>query len=352
MKRSIILYLLAFLIIGAAAYKVVKETRKKSLTKKTVVTIPVFPAEGYLVKDTIAEYELQTIGTIRANESVHIVSEISKRLIFINFSEGTFVSKGTLLFKLDDADLKARLEKFTIMEALAMQNEQRNKALLEKGGISQGVYDEVLNNLKIIQADIHLIQVELDKTEIRAPFSGMIGLRNVSEGAFITPDMILTRLQDVSKVRIDFSIPERYANSIEPGLKISFTLPANPEVFTATIKAAQPNINVTTRNLKIMAMTDNSGGLILPGSSVKVSLQFEESKRTIFVPSQCLVPSLKGYNVYVVSDGKAILREVIVGRRTNMSVQLLDGTKPGDTLVMTNLLRIRPGSKVDILKII
>ncbi len=351
MKRSIILYLLAFLIIGAAAYKVIKERRKKNITK-TAVTAPVFPVEGYLVRDTIAEYELQTIGTIRANESVHIVSEISKRLIFINFSEGTFVTKGTLLFKLDDADLKARLEKFTLMEALAMQNEQRNKTLLEKGGISQGVYDEVLNNLKTIQADIHLIQVELDKTEIRAPFSGMIGLRNVSNGAFITPDMILTRLQDVSKVRIDFSIPERYANSIEPGLKISFTLPANPEVFTATIKASQPNIDVTTRNLKIMAMTDNSSGLILPGSSVKVSLQFEESQRSIFVPSQCLVPSLKGYNVYVVSEGKAILREVIVGRRTNKSVQLLDGTKPGDTLIMTNLLRIRPGSKVEIINTI
>lgn len=351
MKRSIILYLLAFLIVGAAAYKVIKERRKTKLTK-TAVTTPVFPAEGYLVKDTIVEYGLQTIGTVRANESVHIVSEISKRLIFINFSEGTFVSKGTLLFKLDDADLKARLEKFTLMEALAMQNEQRNKTLLEKGGISQGVYDEVLNKLKTIQADIHLIQVELDKTEIRAPFSGMIGLRNVSNGAFITPDMVLTRLQDVSKVRIDFSIPERYANSIKPGLTISFTLPANPEVFTATIKASQPNIDVTSRNLKIMAMTDNSSGLILPGSSVKVSLQFEESKKSIFVPSQCLVPSLKGYNVYVVSEGKAILREVIVGRRTNMSVQLLDGTKPGDTLIMTNLLRIRPGSKVEIINII
>ncbi len=180
----------------------------------------------------------------------------------------------------------------------------------------------------------------------------MIGLRNVSDGAFITPDMVLTRLQDVSKVRIDFSIPERYANSIKPGLTISFTLPANPEVFTATIKASQPNIDFTTRNLKIMAMTDNSSGLILPGSSVKVSLQFEESKKSIFVPSQCLVPSLKGYNVYVVSEGKAILREVIVGRRTNMSVQLLDGTKPGDTLITTNLLRIRPGSKVEIINII
>ncbi|MCK5838675.1 MAG: efflux RND transporter periplasmic adaptor subunit [Bacteroidales bacterium] len=351
MKRSIILYLLAVLIIGAAAYKIIKDRRKNNVTK-TVVAAPVFPAEGYLVKDTLVNYELQTIGTIRANESVHIVSEISKRLIFINFSEGTFVSKGTLLFKLDDADLKAHLEKFTLMEALAMQNEQRNKTLLEKGGISQGVYDEVLNNLKTIQADIHLIQVELDKTEIRAPFSGMIGLRNVSDGAFITPDMVLTRLQDVSKVRIDFSIPERYANSIKQGLTISFTLPANPEVFTATIKASQPNIDVTTRNLKIMAMTDNSSGLILPGSSVKVSLQFEESKKSIFVPSQCLVPSLKGYNVYVVSEGKAILREVIVGRRTNMSVQLLDGTKPGDTLIMTNQLRIRPGSKVEIIKII
>jgi len=349
MKRSIILYVIAILIIGASAYKLIRKKQKEHT--KTTQVAPVFPAEGYIVKDTVTTYELQTIGSIRALESVDIVSEISKRLIKINFNEGTFINKGTMLFKLDDAELNARLEKLLIMESLALQNEQRNKALLDKGGISQNIYDEILNKLKTIQADIHLIKVELDKTEIKAPFSGTIGLRNVSEGAFITPDMILTTLKDDRKVRIDFSIPERYANSIKPGLDISFTLPANPDTLYATIVASEPNIDVSTRNLHIMAMAENNDGMIIPGSSVKVFLNFKENERSIFVPTQCLVPSLKGYNVYIVSNGIAKLKEVTIGMRTNSSVQLLEGTKQGDTLLATNLLRIRPGSMVGITKI-
>ena len=350
MKRSVILYLLAAIIIGASIVKIFKDRRKKSAIQAPS-SVPVFPAEGYLVRDTLVNYELNTIGTIRANESVDIVSEISKRLISINFREGTFLNKGTLLFKLDDADLKARLEKLTIMEELAHQNEQRNKTLLDKGGISQEIYDRVLNHLKTIQADIHLINVDLDKTEIKAPFSGKIGLRYASEGAFVTPDMILTTLQDVCMVRIDFSVPERYANSIKPNTRIDFTIPANPQEFSATIKAVQPNIDIGTRNIRIMAMADNKNGMLFPGSSIKVSLEFEESEPSVFVPSQCLIPSLQGYNVYKVINGKARMNQVTTGRRTNESVQLLDGVETGDTLVMTNILRIRPGSMVKINKI-
>jgi len=350
MKKSIILYFLAAIIIGAAIFKIFKDRQKKHSIQAPAAE-RVFPAEGFLVRDTIVNYELNTIGTIRANESVDIVSEISKRLISINFQEGTYVTKGTLLFKLDDADLKARLEKLTIMEALALQNEQRNKTLLEKGGISQEIYDGVLNNLKTIQADIHLINVELDKTEIKAPFSGKIGLRYVSEGAFVTPDMILTTLQDVSRVRIDLSVPERYANSLKTNMVIVFTTPANPKEFSATIKAIQPNIDIGTRNIQIMAMADNKNGMLFPGSSIKVTLEFEESERSIFVPTQCLIPSLKGYNVYIVKNGEVRMNQVTTGRRTNESVQLLDGTEIGDTLVMTNILRIRPGSLVTIDKI-
>jgi len=350
MKKSIILYIVAGVIIAASVVKIFMD-RRKSHALQSAISSPVILAEGFIVCDTLVNFELNTIGSMRAYESVDMESEISKRLVSVNFKEGTFVKKGTLLFKLDDADLKAMLERLIIQEELASQNEQRNKTLLEKGGLSQQVYDEVLNNLLLLRADIKLINVELDKTEIRAPFSGKIGLRNVSEGAFVTPDRILTTLQDIYKLRIDFSIPERYANSIMSGMKITFTVSGNPCPFTATIKAVQPNIDVDTRNIRIMAVADNSDGLLFPGSSVKVFLDFQETEKSIFVPSQSLLPSLKGYNVYIVSKGKARMSNVKTGIRTKENVQLLEGVKIGDTLVMTNLLRIKPGSYVMINKL-
>jgi len=350
MKKSIILYIIAAAILAAAIYKITRDRKKKHTIKASSTQI-IFPAEGYLVRDTLVHHELNTIGNIRANENVDIVSEISKRLVSINFMEGTFVSKGRLLFKLDDADLKARLEKLTIMEALASENEQRSKTLYEKEGVSQAEYDEVRNRLLTIRADIHLIEVELDKTEIKAPFSGRIGLRNVSEGAFITPDMILTSLHDVSWVKIDLSVPERYANSIECDEQIDFTIQANPQVFTATIKAIEPCIDMGTRNIQVMAIADNKEGLLIPGASIKVVLEFEETERSIYVPSQCLIPSLKGYNIYKVKKGKVLIKQVSTGSRTNECVQLLDGAEIGDTLIMTNVLRIRPGSSVKIIKV-
>ncbi len=310
--------------------------------------MPVFPAEGYIVRDTLVNYEINTIGTLRANEHINIESEISKRLVSVNFDEGTYVKKGTLLFKLDDADLKAQLRKLKLQEELAVQNELRNKALLEQGGISQHVYDDIYNHLQTIRADIQLLNVELDKTEIKAPFAGILGLRYVSEGAYLTPNKVLTTLQDISSIKIDFSVPERYANSIKKGKEITFTIPSNSRIFSAEIEAIQPNINENTRNVEIMAVAGNSEDLLFPGSSAKIALDFTESDSSIFIPSQCLIPSLKGFSVYKLKNGKARMDQVKTGIRTKECVQLLEGVELGDTIVMTNLLRIKTGSKVKI----
>lgn len=349
MKKSIILYVLAGILITASIIKIVRNINRNK-SKKSNTTVNVFPAEGYIARDTIVDFELNTVGSVRAYESTKIVSEISKRLVSINFSEGTFVKKGTLLFKLDDADLKAKLEKLKLQEELAQHNETRNRALLEKGGISQQAYDEAKNTLEVIQAEIREIEVDLDKTEIRAPFSGQIGLRHISEGAFVMPNKILTNLIDVSKLRIDFSVPERYANNISEGMEISFSVPSITKSFTAVVKAIEPNIDAETRNLELMAVVDNSEGLLFAGSTAKISISFSEQEESIYIPTHCLIPSPMGYRAYLMKKGKADLIEVETGIRTNEYVQILDGINSGDTIIMTNLLRIRPGSHVKITK--
>lgn len=349
MKRSIILYLIAAALIAFALFKVIQNRREKH-TVHTPGSQQVLTAEAYVARDTVVNYQINTVGTLRANEHVEIQSEVSQRLITINFHEGSFVRKGTLLFKLDDATLQAEWKKLRIQEELAVQNELRDHVLLEKGGISQQEYDETLNHLKTIQAEIESIEVDIEKTEILAPFSGRVGLRNVSEGAYIRPVDVLTTLKDVSMIKLDFTVPERYAGSIRKGQEVRFTIAGNPDTFTAIIDAFQTAVDVSTRNLAIRALAANTEGLLIPGLSVKVMLDFPESQPSIFIPTQCLIPTIRGYEVFKSWQGVIEAIQVKTGSRTDESVQILEGLLAGDTVIMTNLLRLKHGAKVNIIK--
>ncbi len=350
MKRSIILYILAAALIVFAAVKIVRN-KQKSKSIAPMAAAQAIGADVFVARDTLVTYQINSVGSLLANEHVLIQSEVSQRLVAIYFREGTFVSGGSLLFKLDDATLKADLNKLRIEEELAIQNESRDRVLLEKGGISQQAYDETLNRLKTLQAEIARIQVDIDKTEIRAPFSGRIGLRNVSEGAYVRPADILTTLDDVSRIKLDFTVPERYAGSIGKGLPVTFTISGSPVIYSATIDALEPSVDASTRNLKIRAITDNKEGKLLPGLSAKVFLDFQETTASIFIPSQCLIPVLKGYQVYVCREGLVRAFPVKTGIRNKESVQILEGLSAGDTVVMTNLLRLRSGASVKIVNI-
>ncbi|MBP6977155.1 MAG: efflux RND transporter periplasmic adaptor subunit [Lentimicrobiaceae bacterium] len=347
MKRSIILYILAAALLAFAAIKIV-HNRQKSKSVAPVAAVQSFGADVYIARDTLVSYQISSVGSLLANEHVLIQSEVSQRLVAIYFQEGTFVSRGSMLFKLDDATLQAELNKLKIQEELAAQNESRDHVLLEKGGISQQAYDETLNRLKTLQAETARIRVDIDKTEIRAPFAGRIGLRNVSEGAYVKPSDILTTLEDVSQIKLDFTVPERYAGSISKGQTVTFTITGSPALYSATIDAFEPSVDASTRNLKIRALTSNQEGKLIPGLSAKVFLDFRETSASIFIPSQCLIPVLKGYQVYVCKQGLVRVFPVKTGIRNRESVQILEGLTAGDTVVMTNLLRLRPGMKIKI----
>jgi membrane fusion protein (multidrug efflux system) len=350
MKRSIILYILAAALVAFAAVKIVRN-KQKSKSIAPVAAVQAVGADVYVARDTLVTYQISSVGSLLANEHVLVQSEVSQRLVAIYFREGTYVSRGSLLFKLDEATLKADLNKLRIQEELAIQNESRDHILLEKGGISQQAYDETLNRLKTLQAEIARIQVDIDKTEIRAPFSGRIGLRNVSEGAYVKPTDILTTLEDVSQIKLDFTIPERYAGSISKGQPVTFTISGSPVLYQATIDALEPSVDASTRNLKLRAITDNKEGKLIPGLSAKVFLDFQETSASIFIPSQCLIPVLKGYQVFVCKEGLVKVFPIKTGIRNRESVQILEGLSAGDTVVMTNLLRLRPGARIKLVNI-
>ncbi|MEI6455935.1 MAG: efflux RND transporter periplasmic adaptor subunit [bacterium] len=351
MKRAIIFISIFLVILLLVLFKIFSDKAREKQSAAGVNANPLVPVEAVIVRDTTVEFRFVTVGTILANESVAIVSEINRKVVTIHMKEGSLVEKDQLLFKLDDADIVARINKLTVEEKLASENEVREKALLAKGGISQERYDMVSNRLNTLRAEIAVLRVDLSKTEIRAPFAGKIGLRSVSEGALVNPGIILASLQDISRVKIDFAIPERYAGDLRAGEKVIFTTDYAPEPFTATVEALEPSIDLSTRTIRMRAICENRGGRLVPGASVKVDLKLRSAEKSLFVPTSALIPSVKGYSIFLSKSGRAVRVPVKTGLRNRESVQVLDGILPGDTLVVTNLLRVRKDSPLKIVKL-
>jgi membrane fusion protein (multidrug efflux system) len=190
----------------------------------------------------------------------------------------------------------------------------------------------------------------LSKTEIRAPFSGKIGLRNVSEGALVNPGLILARLQDISRIKVDFSVPERYANDLREGNSVSFLTDYSVKNYSAYIEAVEPNVENTTRTIAVRAVCRNTDGSLVPGTSVRVALNLQGLDKKLFIPTSALIPSVKGYNVFLMKSGKARLQPVKTGIRNRLSVEIVEGLSLKDTVVVTNLLRIKPDSPLSVVK--
>ncbi len=350
MKRTFIISAFILVVVTLILLKIFVFSDKAG-PATGLKTIPVIPVECFIAKDTSVNYQIETVGTLRANEYVEIVSEINRKVVAIYMKEGAFVPAGALLFKLDDADIVARINKLTIENNLALANEAREKILLSKGGISQERFDEVSNLRQIIQAEIDVLKVDLAKTSIIAPFAGKIGLRNISVGALVNPEMTLATLQDIRRIKLDFSIPERYSHDLRAGSQISFRLDYLTNPVMAVIEAIEPTVDVNTRTLMVRAVTSNDNGALVPGTSARVTLILKEWNKNIFIPANALIPSIKGYSVFLIRKGLADPALVKTGLRNSDFVLITEGIDAGDTLVTTNLLRINKGSPLKIVKI-
>ncbi len=345
MKRSYYFIILAVLIIVLIIIKILSRSDSGPAKAATQQAKPV-PVDYFIVKDTIVSFPVTSVGTLLPNEKVEVVSEISRRVTSVVVKEGQMVRKGDLLFRLDDAELKANLNRSQAQLELARNTESRQKQLLATGGISQQVYDEALSKMNSLEAEVAYLKVQLDKTLIQAPFSGKTGLRYVSEGALVNPGTVLTTLEDLSRLKLDFSIPERYAASIHPGMILSFLVQGSKETYTARVEATDPSVDVMTRNIKVRAVADKPATPLVPGISVEVALDLTGSMSAIYIPTECLMSSPKGYKVYVSRKGKAELQEVLTDMRSKAMVNVTLGLSPGDTIVATNLLKLKPSTPI------
>ena len=330
-KSSLLCHLVALPFLMASAFA---ESGAKSTTDP-------LNAEVYVVKRAPFAQTLSTVGTLRANEAVTLVSELPRRLVKIHVTEGSEVAAGELLFKLDDSDLMAELSEIDARMKLADINKTRADNLLPRKAISQQEFDSSTSALDLLKEQRNTKSVQIAKTEIRAPFAGRVGIRQVSEGAFVSPAVPLINLQDVSQIKVDFPLPERYSSEIKRGQKFTFTVAGNGQKFDGVVTVLEPAIDATTRSLLVRGLCTTPQGL-LPGGFAEVTLTLDGLTNGFMVPSQAVVPSPRGQAVYVIEGGKAKLRTVEIGTRTDDQVQILRGLNEGDAIAITNLLRIRP----------
>jgi membrane fusion protein (multidrug efflux system) len=291
---------------------------------------------------------LSTTGTIRANEDVEIVAEIAGKVAAIHFREGGPVTANQLLLEIDDTQLAAERERAAYRLSLAERSEERQRRLLEDGLTSQEEYDFALSELNVLKAELELAEARLVKTRIHAPFAGIIGLRDVSLGSYLTPQTRIATLQDVNPVKIDFSLPEKYVRHVSTGATIEFRTKGSEEVRTATVVAIEPLVDLETRSLTVRAQSPNPEGALVPGAFADVEIVVRRIENALAVPSRAVIPELGGKKVYVYEGGEAQPRAVATGLRTAELVEVTEGLEPDDRVIVTAIQRLRPGLPVEV----
>jgi membrane fusion protein (multidrug efflux system) len=343
-KKQLIYLIIGILIIGALAIpKLMPNGGPKAGGKPKPGPIAI---GKFTIQTTQLNKTVSAAGSILAEEEVELRTESSGRVLQILFKEGEAVIKGQLLLKMNDADLQAQLKKANSIEKLKAQSEKRMKQLLDKGGVSQEAYDMANTELQSAKADIDLLREQIRKTEIRAPFNGTIGLRSISEGSTLAVNTLVARLQSLNKMKLDFSIPEKYAAFVSKGQEISFHTDAMTNDNHAKVFAIEPKIDPNNRNILIRAIFDNPGKKYFPGSFAKVQIVLKKDANAIMIPTQAVTPILKGQKVYVVSGDSVVERKIELGERLDSMVQVTKGLEPGEVIAVKGVVLLRNGAKI------
>ncbi|MFM9988217.1 efflux RND transporter periplasmic adaptor subunit [Flavobacterium sp.] len=348
--KNIVFLLLAIILGGMIFYRISENKSKEDEGGKGKGGGDKKPAKvtGIVLKPQVFSDNLSLSGSIDANEQIEVRSEVSGVVESINFDEGTLVSKGQMLFKINDIELRAQLSQAKTRQTLASENERRARLLLQKEAISQEEYDIASADFRSAQAQTQLIQAQIAKTTVRAPFSGKIGLRSISKGTYVTPTTIIAKLVNTNQVKITFSIPEKYATKMKVNSPLSFTVSGSKEIYTAKIYAIEPEIEVATRTLKMRAVAQNSEGKLIPGTFANIALPLEKINDALLVPTEALIPIQNGKKVFIAVNGKA--KEVIVetGARTDKNVLVISGLKAGDTVLTNGVMTLKDDSPVKV----
>jgi membrane fusion protein (multidrug efflux system) len=350
--KTIVFIIIALVIIGAILYPKFKTSSSEPVSYSPEGGRSELPVDVMIVEPERVENIIRITGAIQANESISLRSEISGKVEKIYFNEGQRVKKGDLLVSINDDEIVAQIERLKYTQKLNEDIEFRQRQLLEKEAISREEYEIALTTLNTIRSDIKQNEARLAKHHIRAPFNGIIGLREISEGSYITPSDLIGNLYSINPVKIEFSVPGKYSTEIHNGDTIVFSVEVSDDKYTGNVYAYEPKIDATTRTLRIRALCENRQGVLLPGQYAKISYVLDIIPDALLVPSESVVPELNGHRIFVLNGGKVDQRAVEIGLRTEKSVQITEGISAGDTVITTGILQVRPGMPVAVSEII
>jgi len=307
--------------------------------------------EGCIVKPTAIDETISISGTLIPFEETALMPDVAGRVVLINIIEGQFVKKGTVLVKIFDEDLQANLKKSQTQLEIAEQTLKRQSELIKIDGISQLEYDQTRLQVTSIKNDIELLKVQIRKTEVLAPYDGVIGLRNISLGAQVTPSTVIVTIRMREKLKLDFAVPEKYSQSIVPGLKVVFTVHGDEKKYDAEVMASEEGIETITRNLRVRAVVNKVSASLVPGAFANVELKLNENNNALMIPTQCIIPMERDKQVIISNGGKAKFITVKTGIRTASQIEILEGISKGDTVVTTGILFIKPGAELKFSKV-
>jgi membrane fusion protein (multidrug efflux system) len=357
--KWIVVILIGLFIIGMISYPSVKNKLSALRNTSGVASPPVeyslrrqaLNINAEVVKQQVLIDKIISAGSTIPDEEVDLSFESSGKLIAIYFKEGTQVKENDLLAKINDRPLQAQLKKLEAELPLAKDRVYRQRTLLEKDAVSQEAFEQVTTDYEKLMADIELVKANIAQTELRAPFDGVIGLRSVSEGAYVTPATLIVKLTKISPLKIEFSIPERYASDVSEGTFITFSLKTSDGVlreFRARVYAVESKVDMVTRSLKVRATYPNENGAIQPGRYLSVEVAKQEIKDALAIPSEAIIPEMGKSIVYLYKGGKAQPTEIVTGLRTESHVQVQNGLSVGDTLITTGVMQLRTDMAVTI----
>lgn len=309
---------------------------------------PPLDVSGVTVRTEAFAESIVANGTLRAEESIELQTEVNGKVVALNFEEGQRVTAGQVLVKIDDSTQQANLRRTQARRALAALREQRLARLVAEGGVSQLEFDQAQSEIAVIDAELEVLRAEIAKTEIRAPFDGVAGLRFISLGAYVNPATRIATLQGTARLKVDFSVPERYATLVSPGDPVRFTVAGTATPFTGQILAIEPRIDIATRSILLRALCNNPDGMLVPGSFARVEYTVQKSSEAVLVPAIALISGLEERFLFVVRDGVARRVTVTTGARTASRVQILEGLAPGDIVITSGVQQLRPGLPVKV----
>ncbi|HEY7688421.1 MAG TPA: efflux RND transporter periplasmic adaptor subunit [Dongiaceae bacterium] len=300
--------------------------------------------------DTVLR-QIRAVGTLRSNESVVIASEVTGRILEIAGAEGQEVVRGRVILRLDPAIYEAELAQARAALALSQRNFKRANDLKASGAGTARALDEATASLRSDEAAVSLAEARLAKTQIAAPFSGVLGLRRMSAGAYVNPGDMIVNLEQIDPLKVDFRIPENALASANVGQPVIVTIDALPgQTFEGQVYAVDPQVDETARNIILRATLPNPDGRLRPGLFARVSLVVERHENAILVPERALVPMAEDQFVFRVVEGKAVQTRVRLGERVGNEVEVIEGLTAADLVITDGVLKIRDGSPVDILQ--